>query len=415
MLVAPYLRASVVQKDLRTYSRTIEGRRTCLLVIALAAILVVLPASWSTPAESAENPTGAQQATTPSGLPVPEDLAPAFDLKNLQGTRIRLADFKDRRIVVLNFWATWCPPCMKELPILQAVAEKYRKQPVTFLTVSIDRGGPRVVEKAVRRRKIELPVLLDTDQKVFDRYARAVPATYVIDQRGVLRKEVIGFDKHLENILSQVLDGILRETALKRATREGRAEMSDNRLKRAIALVVAFGALVMAPAPYGAQADEDESAGAQSGLAIGERFRRMALPEVMTDRQVCWICTWKNKKPMVISFGSVASEEWPLALKTLQVEWEKRGGHEGNIGIVAVCLDADLAPAKAFITENKLTFPVQYDKDKKFAESVKITTTPVTFFLDPLWTVKDKIVGFKAEDAPRISPKIDALLPAPGD
>lgn len=114
-----------------------------------------------------------------------DSFAPDFELEDLNGARVRLSDFRGQ-VVVLNFWATWCPPCRVELPTLQRLEER-RGDEIVLLAIS--QGEDKAdVERFVREGGYTFRVLLDPRLIVGNTYgARSIPTTFVIDQDGVIR------------------------------------------------------------------------------------------------------------------------------------------------------------------------------------------------------------------------------------
>jgi len=127
-----------------------------------------------------------------SGMAVPKaaDLrpgreAPEFRFTLPDGTPRTLADYAGQGIV-LNFWATWCAPCIAEMPALAKLAELVRNDKVAVLPLSSDRGGAPAVERFYREKGIEgLPVLLDPRGEAARAFgARGIPTTVLIDAHG---------------------------------------------------------------------------------------------------------------------------------------------------------------------------------------------------------------------------------------
>jgi len=107
-----------------------------------------------------------------------------FTLTDLQGRSWHLADLRGK-IVLVNFWATWCPPCRKEMPDLQALYDKYKDQGLLVLSIS-DEGAANVVP-FIKERNITYPVLLDPGRKVNERYqVDGLPKSFVYDREGKL-------------------------------------------------------------------------------------------------------------------------------------------------------------------------------------------------------------------------------------
>lgn len=119
-------------------------------------------------------------------------LAPDFTLNDLSGRPVQLSSLKGK-VVLLNFWATWCPPCREEIPSMFRLNQAMQGKPFQMLAVSIDEGGKDAVQAFFKKGGAALPALLDTDGKVARRYGTTgVPETFVIDAKGVIMKKIIG-------------------------------------------------------------------------------------------------------------------------------------------------------------------------------------------------------------------------------
>ena len=117
--------------------------------------------------------------------------APDFVLRGLDGTEYRLSDLRGK-VVFVNLWATWCPPCRQELPTMVRFYQEYKGRGVEILAVSEDRDEG-AVRRAILRYGIPFPVLMDENKKVYNLYrATGVPETHIIDRKGILRRTVIG-------------------------------------------------------------------------------------------------------------------------------------------------------------------------------------------------------------------------------
>jgi peroxiredoxin len=146
----------------------------------------------------------AERAASPSGQEYPSCIsfgvqrfqekkeAPAFSLKNLNGGQVSLSDFKGKPVLI-TFWATWCPSCKEELPLLEKFSAGKRDQ-LTILLIAIDGERKGAVQKIVSRNKITLPVLLLLKEKVMDQYGVRgwIPLTFLVDQQGMLVGKIVG-------------------------------------------------------------------------------------------------------------------------------------------------------------------------------------------------------------------------------
>jgi peroxiredoxin len=112
--------------------------------------------------------------------------APDFALPDLSGDTVRLSDYAGR-VVLLNFWATWCRPCVKEMPALERLEARMKDRGLTVLAVSLDMVEAREVAVFVQGYGWGLPVLLDPLTEVGDAYGiRVMPTTYLIGRDGTI-------------------------------------------------------------------------------------------------------------------------------------------------------------------------------------------------------------------------------------
>ncbi len=111
---------------------------------------------------------------------------------SLNGSRQKLSDLKGK-VVMLNFWATWCPPCREEIPSMMKLNKMMEGKPFQMLAVSIDEGGKADVEKFFAGTGFTLPAYIDQDRKAAAIYGvTGVPETFLIDTKGIIVKKVIG-------------------------------------------------------------------------------------------------------------------------------------------------------------------------------------------------------------------------------
>jgi peroxiredoxin len=117
--------------------------------------------------------------------------APDFTLPALTQGSLALHDF-GRHVVVLHFWATWCPPCVEEAPGLEKFAEQMRLQGVAVMGVSVDQDVAALQTFAAQQH-LSFPILRDPNQSVANRYGTfKFPETYIIDQDGRVAEKLIG-------------------------------------------------------------------------------------------------------------------------------------------------------------------------------------------------------------------------------
>lgn len=117
--------------------------------------------------------------------------APPFSLTDIQGKKWNLADLRGK-VVFVNFWATWCPPCQEELPSMEALHRGMAKAPFQMITI-LSNDRPELAAGLAGKRGYTFPVLLDPESRVAAAYGiTGVPETYIIDAQGILREKHIG-------------------------------------------------------------------------------------------------------------------------------------------------------------------------------------------------------------------------------
>ncbi|HMN08468.1 MAG TPA: TlpA disulfide reductase family protein [Gemmatimonadaceae bacterium] len=118
--------------------------------------------------------------------------SPSYEVATLTGEALSPAELRGK-VVLVNFWATWCGPCRMEMPALQAMYERHRGEGLVLLGLSVDRGGEQVVRDYVRERGVTYPVAIvgPTVEAAFGG-VRGYPTSFLLDRGGVVRHEVIG-------------------------------------------------------------------------------------------------------------------------------------------------------------------------------------------------------------------------------
>ncbi len=124
--------------------------------------------------------------------PLPDrPVAPDFALLDLDGEIHRLSDYQGK-VVIVNFWATWCPPCRKEMPSMQRAWEQVKDENIVILAVDVGESEETVFA-FLGLAPVEFPLLLDQDSKAITRWpVKGLPTTYVVDPEGRLAYRAIG-------------------------------------------------------------------------------------------------------------------------------------------------------------------------------------------------------------------------------
>ncbi len=120
---------------------------------------------------------------------IKQRLAPEFELTDINDKKIALAD-KRGKVILLNFWASWCPPCVKEIPSMNRLAESFDAADFEIVSVNF-KESPSTIEKFLKEVQVDFPVLIDLDGKVSAKYEIfAFPSSFLIDKQGKMKYSV---------------------------------------------------------------------------------------------------------------------------------------------------------------------------------------------------------------------------------
>ena len=148
--------------------------------------------------ESAKNQSS-ENNNIKQAKPLPEEIAPQegfiapdFTFPDMNGKSVSLSQFRGK-VVFLNIWATWCGPCRIEMPDMEKLYRKFKKEDLVILAVSIDRHGEPVVKPFVKELELTFPILLSPDGRIQRIYmVNALPSSFIIDKSGRILTRVVG-------------------------------------------------------------------------------------------------------------------------------------------------------------------------------------------------------------------------------
>jgi peroxiredoxin len=143
-----------------------------------------------------------------------EDMGiPRFTLLNLKGEKVNSSSFQGK-VILLNFWATWCPPCRQEIPDLNELYNRYKKDGLEVIGIALDRGGPEEVQKFVEKFRVDY-INLIADEAVVEAFSnipgigmiQGIPITFIIDRKGQICRRFVGLTEKrvFEEAIRQLL------------------------------------------------------------------------------------------------------------------------------------------------------------------------------------------------------------------
>lgn len=168
--------------------------KTTLFIMAGLVLIIVVMVAIKPPAEPKKIiPTTEISQGTTAGTKTGFKPAPEFSLKDASGTEKKLSDFRGS-VVIIDFWATWCPPCREEIPHFVELYNQYKAQGLEIIGVSMDQSPERVIPGFIEKNKINYTILFG-EEKVYDLYGgiNAIPTTFIVDKEGNLVRKYVGY------------------------------------------------------------------------------------------------------------------------------------------------------------------------------------------------------------------------------
>lgn len=141
-------------------------------------------------------------------------MAPDFTLKTLDGQEISLSQLKGK-VVLLDFWATWCGPCRESIPHLIQLYKNYRENGLELIGMDVDKGDVETVRRFVKSMDIPYPVVVAPDDVVRSYRVNGIPATFLIDKEGNIRERIAGFSNTIAQELTTKVADLTSEKSSK--------------------------------------------------------------------------------------------------------------------------------------------------------------------------------------------------------
>lgn len=138
----------------------------------------------------------------------PAIYAPDFSLPGVTDKEIKLSDHRGK-IVLLNFWATFCVPCRLEMPSLQALSEKYHNDNLEIIAISVDHGREKSVRKWIKKNNLDFPIALEGQDAGSAYEVSALPVTFIIGKEGQLIGRILGEREWNSKETTLLIDSLL--------------------------------------------------------------------------------------------------------------------------------------------------------------------------------------------------------------
>jgi peroxiredoxin len=186
----------------------LKNKWIIILLLGIVGFGVYKMTSGSFDQTKAEPPVTESSANQPVIGLQKGNLAPDFELVTTEGKHIKLSELRGKRLIV-NMWATWCPPCKAEVPELERFYEEHHNEGIEILAVDLTDSEKRSADVAtfIKDYKITYPVVLDERGEVAKKYqVTSIPTTYVINSKGIIQQKYIGAlsDQSLKEIFEKM-------------------------------------------------------------------------------------------------------------------------------------------------------------------------------------------------------------------
>lgn len=177
--------------------------------VATSLVILVIGVLWTF---ASRVPTAAATGGAPPPSPREGFSAPGFTLDLLEGGQVTLSDLRGK-VVLVNFWATWCPPCRAEMPAIEKIYQSFKPLGLEVLAINVtNQDSETAADVFARDLDLTFPIPLDRNGETAARYAlRGLPSSYFIDREGVIRSVVVGGPMN-EALIQSKVEEILKET-----------------------------------------------------------------------------------------------------------------------------------------------------------------------------------------------------------
>lgn len=186
-------------------------RKTKFLIISVIFVLFIVSSLSINPIRKIfSKGTGLSNGVNPeqalAGDAQPAKEAPDFVLSDINGKRISLSDFKGK-VILIDFWATWCPFCRESIPILKSLYDEYKDKGLVVIGIALEYDKGQALKQIAKEKKISYPLAVGKERLAIEYSAHGVPTRFIVNRRGEIEKKFVGFQDRetLESALQKFL------------------------------------------------------------------------------------------------------------------------------------------------------------------------------------------------------------------
>lgn len=178
------------------------------LLVSVALLLVLTAGCEGSSSKSQKGPAAKPSA---AALPAIGQTAPDFTLTGLDGRPVTLSALRGK-VVVVSFWATWCPPCRQEMPSMELLHQELADEGLVILAVNVEKQGRQTVAKFFQTLDVTFPVVIDEEESVQNLYGVSkFPESFVVGKDGVITEKIIGAIDWMDPRAVAYFRGLLKE------------------------------------------------------------------------------------------------------------------------------------------------------------------------------------------------------------
>ncbi|MDE0315101.1 MAG: redoxin domain-containing protein [Candidatus Poribacteria bacterium] len=293
--------------------------------------------------------------------------APDFLVTDLKGEELTLEKYRGQ-VVLLDFWATWCGPCIRELPNVKRTYEKYKDQKFQIIGISLDRSQ-QPLEAFIEREGLAWVHYWDKSQKITNQYGvRGIPSVFLIDGEGVIRKTN--------------LRGHSLETAVAELVKENLAKPTDTRPKSIPATKL------IKPSSTPQKTESLESLKAKMNEWVGKPAPDFEVTDLKGEE-----LTLKKFRGQVVLLDFWATWCGPCLVEMPKVKKTYEKYKDQKFQIIGISRDNSKTPLEAYVEKEGLAWINYWDENGKLTDLYKVIGFPTTFLIDGAGVIRKASLG----------------------